>query len=137
MKNNFKDIEINFRDFLENSNKEISSFVLKENPLPLSFNNSFNELTRKLCTDLHSQLEDAIIEGLKRKGYEFETKFELEQFAKDRCRCEDNVHFQERVYYVDDTPFFLHNYKVVFDIKTINKERCTKMYAENGSFVYL
>lgn len=37
----------------------------------------------RLFNDLNKQLEDYIIEGLKRKGFEFKSKIELEVFIKE------------------------------------------------------
>ena len=70
-----------------------------------------HDVIGRLSNDLNKQLEDYVIEGLKRKGFEFKHKNELETFVKERCKCEDDVDLKERVYYVDDIPFFLHNYK--------------------------
>ena len=69
------------------------------------------DLISKLHSNINKQLEDYIIYGLKRKGFEFKNKLELEYFVKNRCRCEDNIYLKEKIYYVDDIPFFLHNYK--------------------------
>jgi len=66
-------------------------------------NNSFRDLSEKL--------DNLIIKALKLKGFEFDNKIELNQFVKNNCRCEDNVDFKERTYYVHDKPFFLHKYK--------------------------
>jgi hypothetical protein len=91
----------------------------------------------QLHKNLINQLEDSFIEGLKRKGFQFDTKMELEHFVKARCRCEDNLELKERVYFVDDTPFFLHNYKseIITD-PTITGETY-KIVGELGSFLYL
>ena len=40
----------------------------------------------RLSSELNKKLEDYFIEGLKRKGFEFET------FIKNNCRCEDTPH---------------------------------------------
>ena len=65
----------------------------------------------RLSNDLNKKLEDYVIEGLKMKGFEFKHKIELEEFVKERCRCEDNIDLKQKIYYVDNIPFFLHNYK--------------------------
>lgn len=91
----------------------------------------------RLRNDLNRQLEESVIEGLKRKGFKFKHPLELETFVKERCRCEDNVDLKERVYYVDDVPFFLHNYKS----EIITDPRLTgdpyKVVGELGTFGYL
>jgi len=65
----------------------------------------------RIFNDLNNKLDNVIIEALRHKGFEFEHRIKLEYFIKERCRCEDNIDLKERVYYVDNVPFFLHNYK--------------------------
>jgi hypothetical protein len=99
--------------------------------------NIIHDLINDICNNLNNQLQDYIVVGLKRKGFEFKNKLELEQFVKDRCRCEDSIDLKERVYFVDDIPFFLHNYKIKIDLNPITENRCTKMSANYGCFAYL
>ena len=91
----------------------------------------------RISNDLNKKLEDYVIEGLKRKGFEFKHKIELEAFVKDRCRCEDNIDLNEKVYYVDDIPFFLHNYKseIITDPKITGD--LYRVVGELGTFAYL
>ncbi len=96
-----------------------------------------NDLTNKLHNDMYNQLEDAIIEGLKRKGFEFEGRIELEQFVKDHCRCEDRVDLKEKVYYVKEIPFFLWKYTPEIDFNPIIEDRRITMSAVFGNFSYL
>ena len=105
--------------------------------LELPKNDFINDALIKVNKDLINQLENYIIEGLKRKGFEFKTKFELEKFVKDNCICEDNVNLEERVYYVNDTPFFLHRYKSVIDIEQLVEDRKITMSANCGTYAYL
>ena len=90
-----------------------------------------------ISNDLSKKLEDYIIEGLKRKGFEFKTKLELEEFVKKSCRVEDNIYLKEKVYFVNDIPFFLHNYNIVMDLKPITTDRTTTMSANLGTYAYL
>lgn len=96
-----------------------------------------HDVIGRLHRDLNRQLEESVIEGLKRKGFEFKHPLELEKFVKERCRCEDNVYLKERVYYVDDIPFFLHNYKS----EIITNPKITgdpyNVVGELGTFAYL
>jgi len=96
-----------------------------------------HEATSKLYNDLSNQLENIIIEGLKRKGFEFNNRLELERFVKEHCRCEDDIILKERVYYVDNIPFFLHDYNTEIDARPIIEDRAVKMGASLGSFAYL
>ena len=95
-----------------------------------------NEAVSSLINGLYNKLENYIIEGLKRKGYTFKTRTELEQFVKDHCRCEDNVDLKERVYYINDIPFFLHNYAIEMTGPTF-EDRKTTMSVTYGTFAYL
>lgn len=96
-----------------------------------------HDVIGRLHNDLNKQLEDAVIEGLKRKGFEFKHLLELETFIKERCRCADNVDLKERVYYVDNIPFFLHKYKseIITDPKITGDPY--KVVGELGSLAYL
>jgi hypothetical protein len=96
-----------------------------------------HDVTSRLSNNLNGQFEASVIEGLKRKGFEFENKLELKQFVKDHCRCEDNVGFQQRIYYVNDVPFFLHNYKCEMSLNPINEDKKTILSASYGYFAYL
>jgi len=96
-----------------------------------------HDVIGRLHNDLNRQLEDSVIEGLKHKGFEFKHPLELETFVKERCRCEDNIDLKERVYYVDDIPFFLHNYKseIITDPKITGDPY--KVVGKLGTFAYL
>ncbi|SEC46839.1 hypothetical protein SAMN04489761_3077 [Tenacibaculum sp. MAR_2009_124] len=91
----------------------------------------------RLNNDLNKQLDDSVIEGLKRKGFEFKHHFELEAFIKERCRCEDNTELKERVYYVDNIPFFLHNYKSEIITDPSRTGDPNMIVGELGTFAYL
>ncbi|UII79985.1 hypothetical protein [Flagellimonas sp. CMM7] len=69
-------------------------------------------LTSEICQSMNSKIEELVLEGLKRKGFEFDDKLSLEKFVTTRCRVEDNKEFQEKTYFVDNTPFFLHKYRL-------------------------
>lgn len=86
---------------------------------------------------LNKQLEYYIIEGLKRKGFEFENRMELENFIRSNCRCEDRPDIKQRTYFANDIPFFLHCYEIVIDLNPITTDREVKMSVNYGSYVYL
>lgn len=100
----------------------------------ISFDDS---ITKELIKGISNKMDDYFIEGLRRKGFEFENKAEIYSFIKERCRCEDSLHLEERVYFVDNTPFFLHKYETEIDIKTITEDRKITMSANNGYFACL
>lgn len=96
-----------------------------------------NNVIGEISNDLNNKLENSIIEGLKRKGFEFKHKFELEKFIKEHCRCEDNVELKERIYFVHNIPFFLHNYESEINLNLLTKDDCKTISAIYGSFTYL
>jgi len=94
------------------------------------------EIIEKSIYILYKKLEDFIIEGLKRKGFEFNNNIELEHFLKTRCKRNDNIKFKEHIYYVDDIAFFLHRYEIIqepfnFKIDSIS------ININYGSYCYL
>lgn len=96
-----------------------------------------NNVFFNLYNDLNNQIEYYFIEGLKRKGFEFENKIVLASFVKDHCICADNINIKQRTYYVDDVPFILHSYdsENIYEVKTINE--VTKVVSDLGNFYYL
>ena len=55
---------------------------------------------------------------------------------KTRCKCIENVPIKQRIYYIDETPFFLHNYQVTEAAMKIQGNNIT-MSSDYGSFAYL
>lgn len=105
--------------------------------IQLPSDNIMHDVIDRLSNDLNRQLEDSVIEGLKRKGFKFKHKLELETFLKHRCRCVDYIDLKKRVYYVDDVPFFLHNYKneIISDPRITGNPN--KVVGKLGTFAYL
>lgn len=102
----------------------------KEQPLIIA------DVIGRLSSGLVKALEDYMIEGLKRKGFEFENRLELENFIKNNCRCEDTPHIKERVYFANNIPFFLHKYEIeITNPITLDGE--VKVSANYGSYAYL
>jgi hypothetical protein len=91
----------------------------------------------RLSSQLNKQLEDYMIEGLRRKGFEFENRIELENFIKSNCRCEDRTDIKQRTYFVNDIPFFLHCYEIDIALNPIQTDREFKMSANYGRYAYL
>ena len=91
----------------------------------------------RLSSQLNKQLEDYMIEGLKRKGFEFENRMELENFIKSNCRYEDRTDIKQRTYFANDIPFFLHCYEIEMDLNLITTDREVKMSANYGRYAYL
>lgn len=93
-----------------------------------------NKLNFEISEDALNKFEATFIEGLKRKGYEFESKKDLFSFAKENCRCVDNPDLKEIMYYVNEEPFLVHNYKVTMDFKYSDKNTFS---ADLGSYAFI
>jgi len=111
---------------------ERTNFDLPQDPTLL-----IADVIGRLSSQLNKQLEDLWIEGLKRKGFEFENRMELENFIKSNCRCEDRADIKQRTYYANDIPFFLHCYEIEMDLNQIQTDREFKMSANYGRYAYL
>jgi len=100
-------------------------------------NDFIDDIMGQLSSQLNKQLEDHLIEGLKRKGFEFQNRIELENFIKVNCRSEDKTDIKQRTYFVNDMPFFLHYYEIEMDLCPITTDREIKMSANCGHYAYL
>ena len=119
--------------YLAQMKLERTNFDLPQDP-PLLI----EDLIGRLSSQLNKQLEDYMIEGLKRKGFDFENRIELENFIKSNCRCEDRTDLKQRTYFVNEIPFFLHCYEIKMDLNPITNDKGeVKMSANYGSFAYL
>ena len=90
----------------------------------------------KLNTDISKIFDEYIVEGLKRKGFEFETKEELISFISNNCTCEIDDNLDCRIYLVNGLPFFAHYPKLVpeYDYTKINE---TTFTFDLGYFSYI
>lgn len=89
-----------------------------------------NELAKKLS----DKFEEIFIEGLRLKGFEFDSRQELETFVKENCECIDDFLDGAKYYYINGNPFLLHKYEIEMPEITNN---CTIITANGGSFAYL
>jgi len=94
---------------------------------------NISDLISKLSEQLNKKVDDLIVEGLKRKGFVFENRNDIEKFIQSNCRCEDNIDLKKRTYFVNDTPFFLHGY----EINPMIIDRELKWTANLGSYKFL
>lgn len=92
------------------------------------------DMIEKISTDLQSQLEKIVIEGLRLKGHVFHREIDLHDFIKNRCSCLDNQQEQQKIYSIDSEPFLLHNYKPDMEFST---ERPYTVSANLGTYTYL
>ena len=93
---------------------------------------------KELSSRLVDKIDAVCIEGLKRKGFEFKKKSDLENFLQTNCRCEYNKSTEEKVYFVNDIPFLLHKLENKIDFTTdALYEKSIKLVATCGSYSYL
>lgn len=95
------------------------------------------ELMSSMINKIDKALEEHIVEGLCRKGFNFKNRHELKVFIKSRCRCECNLDLKERVYYVDNIPFFLYSYESEVSSGLPIKGMEYRMTLNSGTYHYL
>jgi len=94
--------------------------------------NLLSDFENEVSTKLAKELGDIMIEALKRKGFEFENRADLAEFIKSNCRCEDRCDIKQRTYFVNDAPFFLHDYNMSIKIKDDGE-----IFVSDGFWAYL
>jgi len=94
------------------------------------------QITKEITQNLSNKFDELILDGLALKGFFFEDIKEAEEFIKLNCRCEDNIQFQQKIFYVNEIPFLLHNYEVIFEPIT-NINNGIKMNANWGSYKFI
>ena len=67
---------------------------------------------QEIAKGLSNKFDELVVEGLKRKGFEFKNISEAEPFIRENCKCEHYSEEHRRVFYVKDEPFLLHDYKI-------------------------
>jgi len=95
-----------------------------------------SEIQKVVVDGLLKKLEDIFIEGLKLKGFEFDNPIELERFIKKHCRCEDYLYLKQKTYFVNDIPFLIHFYEIVYEPITVTNNGI-QMSANYGTYKYL
>lgn len=119
-------------------NTNFKPFKVAELMAEYKFNDIIEcHFTMSVSENINKQMDDIIIEGLKRKGFEFKNKYDLAEFIKSNCRCVENIQLKEKIYYVNDIPFFMHRYKLNIDIKTVVENGVTNFISTLGEFSYL
>ena len=93
-----------------------------------------SEIIQNAVNGLIKKLDGLMMEGLELKGFKFENQTELIQFISSRVTCHDRQGIQEKIYLVDNVPFFLHKYAINF-CDTINDNNT--FTANYGEFKFL
>jgi DNA-binding winged helix-turn-helix (wHTH) protein len=82
------------------------------------------------------QTNQVFIEGLKRKGYLFDSSKKIEQFAASRCSKQENQLENCTTYLVDNQPFLIHSHQQTIDVSNVEKEGFI-ITASAGSFAFV
>jgi hypothetical protein len=97
----------------------------------------FNQfIHEELARKLNAKVDKVIEEGLALKGFSFSDRRELEEFIKHRCRIEDYVDAERKVYFVDEIPFLEHFYRPVTSEPLIVQDSVT-ITVDIGSYRYI
>ena len=67
---------------------------------------------------------------------EFKDIQEFEFFVRHNCRCKDQLQINRRTYFVNENPFLLHNYEIIYT-PMIESDNGILMSANHGTFAYL
>lgn len=92
--------------------KRVEDFQLKIlNDESLDFDFSgLHEIQNQLLNSVYSKQDEILIEGLQRKGHQFNNKSEMIKFVSKYVRCDDNIYTRQKTFYVYDQPFLVQNY---------------------------
>jgi len=102
-----------------------------------SIQNLVSNATNSIIRTQNIEFQKFVEEGLKRKGFEFDNGSELIQFIQLRCKFEDNAIAKQKMFFVDDIPFLLHNYNTEVVKSTMNINEPFKISADLGSYTFL
>jgi len=73
-------------------------------------------LINAIATSQNEKFEKTLVKGLRRKGFEFKDKAELEVFVVENCRCEHTTCSSDSTYFVNDIPFMnKHEMKTFYE----------------------
>lgn len=95
------------------------------------------ELVASISTVLLSQLEEAIVEGLRLKGFVFTERRLLIEFVAARCNSYQLQGGAKRVYCIDKKPFFWHVRNTQINTEVFEGNRKASISATIGSYGYI
>ena len=98
--------------------------------------NYMEVIAAKIRTEIIDKFQHLFIEGLRLKGFEFENRISIEQFIEKHVRCEEHQLTKERIYFVNNIPFFLHKYEQD-DFTTFTEDRRTNFTVSYGYYKFL
>lgn len=68
------------------------------------------ELSKNYSKNLLKTIDFHVKEGIKRKGFEFNSKEEFHIFLSERCNCHIHTHLNKKIFFIDQKPFLIHEY---------------------------
>lgn len=81
-----------------------------------------SEILKIIVKRLCNKLDQIMIEGLRKVGFEFKKEFELIEFIKINCHCEDNPIIGQKTYFVNEIPFLKLYYNQNITISDVGEE---------------
>ncbi len=82
-------------------------------------------------------MDNHLIEGLKRKGFEFKSIPELVEFISNNCKCADDLQLKQKTYYVKDIPFLLHFYGTKPEFNTFHENDKINISVNMGQIAFI
>ena len=99
--------------FILNPNNQILG---SGNTVSNAYANALDQLPKSLVgfkEQFDQEVERRVVEGLRRKGFTFETEEQLKEFYQSRCSMSTSIYISTKnTYLVDEEPFLIHEYKV-------------------------
>lgn len=92
------------------------------------------DMAQRYLDAINAKIDDLITEGLRRKGYTFETRYQMIRFIRKYCRCEIS-HLKEKKYFVKEVPFLLFVENI--DVITENLGGCYNSKITLGAISFL
>lgn len=83
------------------------------------------------------EFDKLLVEGLKRKGFVFKDRMDLQEFARSECSTTEDILRKERTFYVRSKPFFMYKYEQNVEIGILKKDGSTTITAIYGYYTYL
>ena len=116
---------------------EIASTIDSFDEMMQHQSNVLDEMMKQMTTIFVNKLDAIVEHGLRLKGFEFDSRNELEAFIKSNCVREHNLRTMQDVYYVKGLPFLAHTYTGSEMLMPNGTEREITASATIGEFQYL
>lgn len=98
--------------------------------------NVIDAIIEKSAFDMAQQWDTYFLEGLKRKGFEFDNPLDAQYFVKANCKAVED-HNGNRTYYVNDIPFFYFKPSNTMDVDKDFSKPDIVFTASIGEYSYL